>query len=222
MSCLQVRRIELSIVASPLIAQCVEPSIGALSGQGGLYDVPPSGSSQPTSTPSLQNRLQEPSARLVAVDTTYMQCGINKGPTRPAYSDVMIVPGTACFPVSSSREANWEFQVPTSSIITSLGSKHSPGHTHLKLLHSYHSRSLVCLLIAPHCIAFRLSGGWDRSSRILIPAPSLASSHSLCSPFSLLQSSQAIFPTFLTYQSQDGPFRFTFTPSRLRSTSLRR
>lgn len=117
-SCLQVRRIELSIVASPLIAQCVEPSIGALSGQGGLYDVPPSGSSQPTSTPSLQNRLQEPSAGLVAVDTTYMQCGINKGPTRPAYSDVMIVPGTACFPVSSSREANWEFQVPTSSIIT--------------------------------------------------------------------------------------------------------
>lgn len=56
-SCLQVRRIELSIVASPLIALGVEPSIGAVSGRGGLYDVPPSGSSQPTSTPSLQNRL---------------------------------------------------------------------------------------------------------------------------------------------------------------------
>lgn len=35
-SCLQVHRIELSIVASPLIPLCVEPSIGALSGQGGL------------------------------------------------------------------------------------------------------------------------------------------------------------------------------------------
>lgn len=57
-SCLQAHRIELSIVASPLIALCVEPSIGALSGQGGLYDVPPGCSSQPTSTPSLQNRMQ--------------------------------------------------------------------------------------------------------------------------------------------------------------------
>lgn len=119
-SCLPARRIKLSIAMSPLIPLCVEPPIGALAGQGVLYDVPPCGSSQPTSTPSLQNRLQQPSARLVAVDTTYIWVRHQQGPTRPAYSDVMIVPGTACFPVSSSQEANWVFRLPTTSIITRL------------------------------------------------------------------------------------------------------
>lgn len=221
-SCLQVHRIELSIVASPLIPLCVEPSIGALSGKGGLYDVQPSGSSQPTSTPSLQNRMQ-------LAKRPPRCCGYHLHPLRHQQgSDKTCILGCydrawhCLLPCLLLSRSQLGILTPTSSIITSLGSKQFHWARHLKLLHSYHSRFLLHSFIAPHCIAFRHLGGWGRSSKTSIPAPSLTSSHSLCAPFSLLQSSQSYHPTFLTYQSQDGPPRFTFTPPRLRSTSLRR
>lgn len=221
-SCLQVHRIELSIVASPLIPLCVEPSIGALSGKGGLYDVQPSGSSQPTSTPSLQNRMQ-------LAKRPPRCCGYHLHPLRHQQgSDKTCILGCydrawhCLLPCLLLSRSQLGILTPTSSIITSLGSKQFHWARHLKLLQSYHSRFLLHSFIAPHCIAFRHLGGWDRSSKTSIPAPSLTSSHSLCAPFSLLQSSQSYLPNFLTYQSQDGPLRFTFTPPRLRSTSLRR
>lgn len=122
--------------------------------------------------------------------------------TRPAYSDVMIVPGTACFPVSSSREANWEFHLPTSSIITAWDPS-IPLGTHI-------SSCCIATTVAPSCarsshrialrFAIQVAGIAARKLSFLHPL-SLASSHSFCAPFSLLQSSQVILPTFLTYQS---------------------
>lgn len=157
----------------------------------------------PPPLPASKMALQQPSARMVAVDTTYILCGINKAPTRPAYSNVMIVPGTARFPVFSSREANWEFSTANLLHYYQPGIQAFPWTLLLKLLHSFHGRFLAHSFTAPYRIASRHSGGWGRSSITLIPAHPLASSHSLCAAFRLLQSSQAQanLQTFLTYQS---------------------
>lgn len=125
-SCLQVHRIELSIVASPLIALGVEPSIGAVSGRGGLYDVQPSGSSQPTSTPSLQNRMQ-------LAKRPPRCCGYHLHPLRHQQgSDKTCILGCydrawhCLLPCLFPSRSQLGILTPTSSIITSLGSKQFP------------------------------------------------------------------------------------------------
>lgn len=99
----------------------------------------------PPPLPASKIALQEPSARLVAVDTTYIQCGINKGPTRPAYSDVMIVPGTACFPAPRLEKpiGNFNFQPPP---LLPAGIQAFPWtHTHII------SSCCIATTVAPSC-----------------------------------------------------------------------
>lgn len=186
---------------------------------GWAYDVQPSGSSQPTSTPSLQNRMQ-------LAKRPPRCCGYHLHPLRHQQgSDKTCILGCydrawhCLLPCLFLSRSQLGFLTPTSSIITILGSnKQFHWARHLKLLHSYHSRFLLRSFIAPHFalrFAIQVAGVEARKLPFLHPLLPQATR-------SVLQSSQSYLPTFLTYQSQDGPLRFTFTPPRLRSTSLRR